>query len=129
MDSQTLRKGYTGYELTDKGRSDLLVHIEPRHPDVIAHHVTHEFGVYEQLPPSTSHVRVIAEVYDDKVQAVVVMVAGTTGRPDGGTYHITVSLDKSAGAKPVDSNKIIESEDWNDVDNFNIDVEPKFFSF
>jgi len=130
MNKNKLKKGYTGYKLTTNGRSDLLVHIEPVFSDVIAHHVTHEFGVYDQLPPETHQVRVVAEVITDTVQAVVVIVNGSMNRPGGGTYHITVSIDKSKGAKPKDSNDAIaDSANWTNVDPFNIDVTPEFFAF
>ena len=40
------------------------------------------------------------------IQALVCEVDGTTKRPDGGTYHITWSLDPEKFA-PVDSNELI----------------------
>lgn len=130
MDENKLKKGYNGYELTDQARAELLAHIEPMHPDVIAHHVTHEFGIYEELPPDTDTVRVTAVASDNKVQAAIVKVNGTTQRPGGGFYHITVSLDRAAGAKPVDSNTLIaDSRNWHAVDPFNLAVMPKFFQF
>ena len=48
IDEQKLKKGYNGYLLTDHSRDLLLGMIEPVHPDIIAHHITHEFGVYEE---------------------------------------------------------------------------------
>lgn len=130
MNEEKLRKGYNGYELTDSAHYQLLGHIEPIHPDVVAHHVTHEFGVYESLPPDTNSVRVVAVANNDRVQAAIVKVGGTTQRPDGGTYHITISLDRAAGAKPKDSNDLIaDSRNWQSVDSFNLPVMPRFFSF
>lgn len=130
MDEQKLRKGYNGYLLTERGREHLLAHIDPMHPDVIAHHVTHEFGVYESLPPETRSVRVTAVASNDRVQAAIVKVNGTTQRGDGSFYHITVSIDRSKGAKPVDSNDLIrDSRNWTAVEPFDVEVEPKFFPF
>jgi len=130
MDEKKLRKGYTGYLLTDHAKSQLLGHIEPMHPDIVAHHVTHEFDVYESLPPDTNTVRVTAVAYDDRVQCAVVKVNGSTRRPDGKIYHITISLDRAAGAKPVDSNMVLDDlTNWYSVDPFNLAVMPKFFSF
>ena len=130
MDEKKLKKGYTGYELTDSARWELMAHIEPIHPDVIAHHVTHEYGVYESLPPDTNTVRVTAMASNDTVQAAIVKVNGTTQRPDGKFYHITISIDRAAGAKPVDSNALIaDSKNWVAVDPFNLAVMPKFFNF
>ncbi len=130
MDEKKLRKGYTGYELTGQARAELLAHIEPQHPDIVAHHVTHEFGVYESLPPDTNTVRVTAVASNDRVQAAIVKVNGTTQRADGSFYHITISLDRAAGARPVDSNELIrDSRNWQAVDPFNLAVIPRFFPF
>lgn len=130
MEEKNLRKGYNGYLLTDQARSDLLTYIEPVHPDVIAHHVTNEFGVYESLPPDATSVRVTAVAQNELVQAAVVKVNGTTLRPDGGTYHITISVDRGAGGLPVDSNRLLDdSRVWIAVEPFNLDVTPEFFSF
>jgi hypothetical protein len=131
MDEKKLRKGYTGYELTDAGRADLLAHIAPLFPDVVAHHVTHEYGVYESLPPDATTVRVVAMANSDKVQTAIVKVNGTTTREYGDSfYHITVSLDRAAGGKAVDSNDLIrDSRNWVAVDPFNVAVTPKFFPF
>lgn len=133
MDEKKLKKGYTGYELTNNAHYQLLGHIEPLFPDVIAHHVTYEYGVYEQLPPDTNLVRVYAVANNDKVQTALVKVNGETERPDGGTFHITLSLDKAAGAKAKDSNGVIANiatdGTFNTVEPFDLAVVPKFFSF
>src|SRR6056297_135685 len=130
MNEEKLRKGYNGYLLTDQGRAHLLAHIDPVHPDVVAHHVTHEFGVYEQLPPDADSVRVIAVASNDQVQAAVVKVNGTTQREDGGVYHITVSVDRAAGGTPKMSNDLLtDSRNWQAVDPFSLPVMPRFFPF
>jgi len=130
MKPETLSKGYNGYLLTERGRSHLLAHIEPVHPDVVAHHVTHEFGVYESLPPDADSVRVIATASNEQVQAAIVKVNGTTARESGGFYHITVSVNRAAGGSPKMSNDLIaDRSSWTAVDPFNVDVEPQFFPF
>jgi hypothetical protein len=130
MDEPKLRKGYTGYELTSNARSELLAHVNPVHPDVVAHHITHEYGVYEQLPPYVDMVRVIAVAQNDLVQAAIVKINGTTTRVYGDSfYHITVSVDRAAGGKAVDSNALIkDSKNWTAIDPFNLAVMPKFFN-
>lgn len=130
MKETTMRKGYNGYLLTPQGRADLLTHIEPVFPDVIAHHVTHEYGVYESLLPQATYVRVLAMAMSDTVQAVIVRVGDTHQRDDGSYYHITVSIDRSAGANPVDSNVVIaDPGNWISIDPFTIEVDPQFFPF
>jgi hypothetical protein len=48
------------------------------------------------------------------VEAMVVQIDGSTGRPDGGTYHITWSL--GAGRRAVESNDVIKACRWDAID-------------
>jgi len=129
MNEEKLKKGYTAYRLTDHAQSMLLGHIDPVHPEVIAHHVTHEYGVYEQLPPgNVVSVRVTHVAQNDVVQAAVVKVDGSTQRPDGRTYHVTISVDRDAGGEPAMSNALLaDPSTWVPVDPFTIAVMPEFF--
>lgn len=100
---------YIAWELPDTERQRLLVAIPPTYPDVVAHHVTYQFPATDQDPLPGAVVGLILGVSDnrDSVQALVVSINGSTRRPDGGTYHITWSLDRAKGARPVDSNAVI----------------------
>lgn len=106
-----------GWKLDPTQRVDLLGQFPPVWPDVIAHHVTLRAGAdpAEPLPP---HVRaeIVGSVDDGAgVQALVVAIDGTTDRPDGSTYHITWSLDRSKGREPVESNQVIAERGWRPV--------------
>ena len=98
---------YTAYVLTDEARDMLLEKFPPKYPKGIAHHVTVEFGVPEGTePPPEAEVKVVGEADSgDGLQTLVVMVDGSTKRPDGGTFHITWSLNDNY--KPVDSNALL----------------------
>lgn len=103
-----------GWKLDTAQRIDLLGQFPPAWPDVIAHHVTLQAGAdpAEPLPP---HVRaeIVGSVDDGAgVQALVVAIDGTTDRPDGSTYHITWSLDRSRGREAVESNAVIAQLGW-----------------
>ena len=126
-----LRVGYNGYKLTDQYRDKLLRIIYPIHPDVVAHHVTHEYGVWESLPPAANSVRMIAIAANDKVQAAIVEVNGEVERLHGNSfYHITISIDKSAGGKAVDSNTLIKDRsNWVAIAPVLLAVIPTFFNF
>ena len=120
--------GYTGFSIRKQARSRLLNGIPPIHPVTVAHHVTYKYGVPYQLPPEFTTAKVIAHVANDRVQAAIVEIGGTTQRPDGGTFHITISLDKEAGAKSHESNDLIADRSrWRKIEPFEIDVHPKFF--
>ena len=125
------RKGYNGYKVTPAGRKTLLENLDLKFADMFAHHVTHEFGIVEQLPPHVDTVRVVAVAANDRVQAAVVKVNGTTERAtDGSTYHITMSLDGSVFAKPVESNDLLaDSKVWIAVEPFDVEVVPWWCPF
>ena len=59
------------------------------------------------------------------MQALILKIDGTTNRPSGGTYHVTWSL--AEGRKPVHSNQIILTHEWQWVDPVIVQLTPKFF--
>jgi hypothetical protein len=64
------------------------------------------------LPTETSG-EVVGEIDDGAgVQALVVRIGGTTDRADGSTYHITWSLDRARGRRPVENNDVIGRLGW-----------------
>lgn len=121
---------YTGWELTEAARSHLLALYPPRYADVVAHHVTHVFGVPEDAtPPEPARIEVVGMADDgEKVQALVVSVNGSTLRPCGKTYHVTWSIDRAAGAKPADSNNAIVAHGYTPLPGLVVDAHPRTFS-
>lgn len=104
---------YTAYKLTDRARAHLLSVFTPENPDVICHHATEKFGVSADHPaPAPAKVVVVGYAFDDSLECLVVEVNGQRHRPDGKTYHITLSLDRSKGRKPVESNDVIAGFGW-----------------
>jgi hypothetical protein len=104
--------GYEAFVLTEASRASLLEQFPPKFPDVIAHHITHRFGVHKpaEMPaPTPTSFEVVGYAADDSLEALVVRKRTAVGqnRPDGKPYHITWSLDRSKGRKPVDSNAVI----------------------
>jgi hypothetical protein len=113
--------GYVAFVLDEESRSRLLKTLTPEFPDVICHHITLEFGVnplrlpviIEEMASPIVNIRGVAR--GDNVEALIVSINNNSIRSDGGFYHITHSLDRSKGAKPVHSNDVV-----NDVDNWNL---------
>jgi hypothetical protein len=96
---------YTGWELPDWERRRLAERFPPIYavdPD-LQHHVTFAYGVNDDSPlPVTTSGLVVGHADDLKgVQALVMEIACSVTRPDGSIYHITWSLDRAAGRKPV----------------------------
>ena len=105
-------KGYIAYVLSEKSRKSVLQEFPPLFDKFFAHHVTYQFGVSHTtpLPDQPTSVKLVQEVIDEElnVQCFVVEVNGSTRRPDGGTFHLTFSLDPAV-SKPKDSNQAIEN--------------------
>jgi len=121
---------YTGYLLSEKSRALLLQRFPPKYSDFIGHHITEKFGVKPNTTPpeQPSEVWVVGYMDDGKgVEGLLVEVNGTIERPAGGRYHITWSIDRSAGRKPVHTNDIIHLAEPV-VPSIAIEVEPRVFS-
>ena len=103
-----------GWKLDEAERSSLLDRFAPLWPDVIADHITLESGVAEDAPlPEPQQAEIVGSISDGEgLQALIVVVGGHSGRPDGGTFHITWSLDRARGREPVQSNDVIADLGW-----------------
>jgi len=119
---------YTGWLLPERDRAELLQRFPPVYHDVIAHHITLAMGVHE-LPTATI-ATVVGMVDDDEgIQALVVAVDGSMERPDGGTYHITWSVDRETfNRKPFHSNEVIAEIGWKPCWPITINLEPMVFN-
>jgi hypothetical protein len=108
------RRWVTGWKLDPDDREQLLARFEPLFPDVIADHVTLRTGTDHKTPlPCETAGEIVGEANDGTgVQALVVRIGGTTDRSDGRTYHITWSIDRARGRRPVQSNEIIAQRGW-----------------
>jgi hypothetical protein len=106
-----------GWKLDGEQRSWLLNLFSSAYPDVIADHVTLSSGTDKKRPPKDTSAEIIGQVDDGAgVQAFVVKIDGTTDRPDGSTYHITWSIDRSKGRKARDSNDVIRTLGWQELE-------------
>lgn len=107
---------YSAFVLDSKSRDRLLKAFPPKYPDVIAHHITERFGIPKPTEPVRHYavnVNVIGYADDGAgVEALVVEVNEKSTRTDGKVYHITLSIDRAAGRKPVDSNAVIKEKGW-----------------
>ena len=105
-----------GWKLDRPSRRELLDRIPPRYEEVVADHVTLAAQVAADAPlPDPVQARAVGHIDDGRgVEALVVEVAGTTERPDGGTYHITWSL--GPGRQARESNDVLASQAWGPLD-------------
>ena len=113
---------YSGWLLGEQSKTELLKRFVPRFPDVIAHHVT--LNRLRDIPDEVDTAKVVGYATDNVgLETLVVEINGTMVRPDGAFYHITWSIDRSAGYKPVDSKKIIFQEGIEPCDPIPISLE------
>jgi hypothetical protein len=123
-----VQSGYTAYSLTTSSRADLLRHFPAKYSDIICHHVTFKFPAKstDALPPAVRDAHVVGyEDSGDGIEALVVEINGSTKRPDGKIFHITLSLSREAGKKPVHSNALL-AKGFKSVTPFTIHLQPTF---
>jgi hypothetical protein len=120
---------YSGWLISESSIKKLKNMFVEVHPDFIGHHVTFMFGKDSELPPE-AEISVIGQCITETIQCFVVEVNGKVARPDSSIYHLTWTIDRSKGAKPVDSNKAILE---NGFDHFNTSIKirgtPKIFKY
>ena len=103
-----------GWKLDIQERTRLLEIFPPAWPHVIADHVTLGTSDSVKIELHSEVKALIVGEADDGIglQALVVAINGTHERPDGGTFHITWSLDSNAGRRPVESNEVLAKIGW-----------------
>jgi hypothetical protein len=118
---------YTAYVISAESRVAILNRFPPKFSDVICHHVTERFGVAKgkKFLPEPVKIVVVGYACDNSLETLIVTVNGTITRPDDMVYHITLSLERSKGRKPVDSNHLIASLGWSNVEPLTIEAIPR----
>lgn len=121
-----LFEDYSAYVLDEHSRNLLKEKFPPKYPEFIGHHITYKFGVAKgsEPPSDPSSVNVIGYADEDGLEALVVSIDNSSERPDGSVYHITWSLDRSKGKKPVHSNDLVKSG-YDKIEPIKISVKPK----
>lgn len=116
-----------GWKLDRDQRESLLERFPPRYADVIADHVTLKTNSEREELPGPVEAAIVGRADDDdSLECLVVTINGTTDRPDGSTFHITWSLDKSKGREARESNDVLKGKGWASLGmTIPIDVEPK----
>jgi hypothetical protein len=116
---------YTAFLLSKDIRKQLLSLIPSSYSDIIADHITFQFGATDFGPLfHPKQIEAYAVIDNHKgLQAIAVTVDGNKFRPDGGPYHITWSLNSSL-FKPVDSNSLIQDFLNNKLDDKCIQLLP-----
>jgi hypothetical protein len=118
----------TGWKLPRDERERLLERFPPRYDKVIADHVTLRAGATPDTQlPHKPRARIVGRADDgNSLECLVVELDGTTGRPDGSTYHITWSL--GPGRQARESNDVLRERGWEYFsDPIPVELEPARF--
>jgi hypothetical protein len=121
-----LREEYIAYRFNDQTRERLSELFPPKYPEFIGHHITLRFVKPNTPLPETPKVAKIVGHADngEGLEALVVEIDGSINRPDGKIFHITWSLDRQKGFKPVDSNALV-AQGYEPVDPIEIMIVPE----
>lgn len=103
------RTNYSGWLV--RNRAELLAklaadRIVPRFERVVCEHVTYRYPDPHPAPPVGAGL-VWGYVAGDGVDALAVTVDGSSVRPDGKSFHVTLSL--APGRKPAEANAALAS--------------------
>ena len=118
-----------GWKLDRVQRGELLERFPPRYADPIADHITLMPNAANEPPPNSVDAAIVGRADDgDSLECMVVTIDGTTDRPDGSTFHITWSLDRSKGREARDSNDVLLNHGWTEFDDvIPVKVDPARF--
>jgi hypothetical protein len=127
-----IKSQYLAFELSPVSRTFLLTQFSPHFKKVMCQHITVMFNLtdesaallQEQL--ANADLRVVGFQTGDGVECLVVEVNGSSRRPDGGCYHITLSL--ADGHKPVESNMLIKQQGFQTCVPVQIEAELKLLN-
>ncbi len=107
------QRSVIGWKLDRGEREQLLQRFPPRYANAIADHVTLRTNAERDPLPDSVDAAIVGQADDgDSLECMVVTINGTTDRPDGSTFHITWSLDKSKGRKARESNDLLRDKGW-----------------
>src|SRR5918993_5177033 len=115
-----------GWKLDREQRAQLLERFPPRYAEAVADHVTLETNAEAKPLPPEVRAAILGRADDGEgVEAMVVALDGSTGRPDGSTFHITWSL--GPGRRAKESNDVIRDHGWSEIDPVPVTVTPARF--
>lgn len=103
---------YNGWMVPDSERARIMGMFPPRFAVVKATHITLSLDTKDI--PTDADIEIVGYASDDGVEALVCRVFGTTDRPDGLVYHLTLSVAEDRASK--ESNDVI-AKGWTPLES------------
>ena len=128
----SIQSQYLAFELAPASRTSLLGQFKPHFKKVMCQHITVQFNLTEESAAllqeqlANAELQVVGFQTGDGVECLVCEVSGSSRRPDGGCYHITLSL--ADGHKPVESNVLIKQQGFQTCLPVQIEAELKLLN-
>jgi len=104
---------YLAFKLTEASRKEILGYFKPKYKRIDCDHITVAYNITEEIKPLIENLKnasleVVGYQYGEGVDCVAVEVNGSTKRPDGSIYHVTLSV--KGGHKPEESNAVLKAQ-------------------
>jgi hypothetical protein len=104
---------YLAFVLDDASRKEILGYFKPKYRKIDCHHITVQFNLTEDSQTlidtlKNASLEVVGYQYGEGVDCVAIEVNGSTKRPDGKIYHVTLSL--KGGHTAVESNAVLQAQ-------------------
>lgn len=117
---------YLAFKLTENAKREILSMVTPKYKKIECDHITIEFdNPTEELQSkfANSTLEVVGYQFGEGVDCLIVEVDGSIKRPDGGVFHVTLSL--KGGHKANESNAVIKQQGYNIIIPFPIQGSPE----
>lgn len=127
--AKKVKKAFVFLVIEHSDRARLLEIFPPKYPEWIGHHITYATRIPVTAPlPRPKSIKVVGYAEDETgLECLIVEVDGTIQRPDGNVFHITWSLDRNSGWRPVLSNKVIAEKGYRKLEKpINISATARF---
>lgn len=100
---------YRGWQLDPMSQKLLLNWFPPKYENVRCDHVTLDVTDDLLLAPKPYPIKVVGYVDSGFMEVLIVEVAGERTRPDGKTFHVTLSYEE--GHRSAEANMVLDAFD------------------
>ena len=115
------RASYLAIQLDSASKQEILSMVTPKYKKIDCDHITVEFDTPTpelQEKYTNASLEVVGYQFGEGADCLVISVNGSIKRPDGGLFHVTLSL--KGGHKANESNAVLKQQGYNIIIPFPI---------